>query len=48
MMFSGVTIVTSPVGTPVSGSTITYDYPILSSVNLTCMVGLPPSLSVTY
>ena len=32
------TIVSTPVGTPVSGSTNTFDYPILSSVTLTCMV----------
>ena len=35
-----VTIVSSPAGTPVSGSTNTFDYPILSSVTLTCMVTL--------
>ena len=33
-----VTIVSTPTGTPVSGSTNTFDYPILSSVTLTCMV----------
>ena len=33
-----VTIVSAPAGTPVSGSTNTFDYPILSSVTLTCMV----------
>ena len=33
-----VTIVSSPAGTPVSGSTNTFDYPILSNVTLTCMV----------
>jgi len=33
-----VTIVSTPPGTPVSGSTNTFDYPILSSVTLTCMV----------
>ena len=33
-----VTIVSSPTGTPVSGSTNTFDYPILSSVTLTCIV----------
>ena len=43
-----VTIVSSPAGTPVSGSTNTFDYPILSSVNLTCMVNPTPSSSVTY
>ena len=41
-----VTIVSSPAGTPVSGSTNTFDYPILSSVTLTCMVE-PSSLTVT-
>ena len=33
-----VTIVSTPAGTPVSGSTNTFYYPILSSVTLTCMV----------
>ena len=46
--FSDVTIVSSPAGTPVSGSTNTFDYPILSSVTLTCMVNPTPSSSVTY
>ena len=45
--FSGVTIVSSPAGT-VSGSTNTFDYPILSNVTLTCMVNSTPSSSVTY
>ena len=48
MMFSGVTVVSSPAGTPVSGSTNTFDYPILSSVTLTCMVNPTPSSSFTY
>ena len=50
MIFSGVTVtvVSSPGGTPVSGSTNTFDYPILSSVTLTCMVNPTPSSSVTY
>ena len=43
-----VTIVSSPAGTPVSGSVNTFDYPILSSVTLTCMVNPTPSSSVTY
>ena len=43
-----VTIVSTPAGTPVSGSTNTFDYPILSSVTLTCMVNPTPSSSVTY
>ena len=33
-----VTIMSNPAGTPVSGSTSTFEYPILSSVTLTCMV----------
>ena len=48
MMFSGVTVVSSPAGTPVSESTNTFDYPILSSVTLTCMVNPTSSSSVTY
>ena len=43
-----VTIVSSPAGTPVNGSTNTFDYPILSNVTLTCMVNPTPSSSVTY
>ena len=34
--FNDVTIVSSPAGTPVNGSTNTFSYRILSSVNLTC------------
>ena len=54
MYFSGVdsqftvTIVSSPAGIPVSGSSNTFDYPILSSVTLTCMVNPTPSSMVTY
>jgi len=33
-----VTIVSTPTGTPVSGSTNTFDHPILSNVTLKCMV----------
>ena len=33
-----VTIVSNKAGTPVSGSTNTFDYPILSNVTLTCNV----------
>ena len=33
-----VTIVSNPAGTPVRGYTNTFNYPILSSVTLTCMV----------
>ena len=43
-----VIVVSSPAGIPVSGSTNTFDYPILSSVTLTCMVEPMPSSSVTY
>ena len=42
-----VTIVSNPAGIPVSGSTNTFDYPILSSVTLTCVVE-PSSLTVTF
>ena len=48
MIFSGVTIVSSPAGTSVSGCINTFDYLILSIVNLTCMVNPTPSSSVTY
>jgi len=37
-----VTIVSNPAGTLVSGSTNTFDYPILSSVTLTCTVDPSP------
>ena len=37
---SGVTIVSTPSGTPVSGSINTFDYPISNSVILTCNVTL--------
>ena len=43
-----VTIVSTPAGTPVSGSTNTFDYPILSNVTLTCMVNPSPPASATY
>ena len=42
-----VTIVSSPVGTPVSGSTNTFDYPILSRVTLICVVIADDNLPVT-
>ena len=42
-----VTIVSSPAGTPVSGSTNTFDYPILSSVTLTCNIAADDGLPVT-
>jgi len=43
-----VTIVSDPAGTRVSGTANTFDYPILSSVTLTCMVNPTPSVPVTY
>ena len=43
-----VTIVSNPVGTPVSGSTNTFDYPILSNVTLTCMVTPSDGGSTTF
>ena len=42
-----VNIVSSPAGTPVSGSTNTFDYPILSSVTLTCNIEADDGLPVT-
>ena len=54
MYLSGVdgqftaSIVSSPAGTPVSGSNNKFDYPILSGVTLTCMVKPTPSSSATY
>ena len=41
-------IISNPTGAPVNGSTNTFDYPILSSVTLTCMVKPIPLSSVTY
>ena len=43
-----VSVVSIPAGTPVSESTNTYDYPILSNVSLTCMVDPLPVISVSY
>jgi len=43
-----VTIVSTPAGTPVSGSNNTFDYPILSNVTLTCMVEPSPPANATY
>ena len=43
-----VNIISSPVGTPVSGSTNTYDYPILSNVTLICLLDPLPSTNATY
>ena len=42
-----VNIINNPADTPVSGSTNTFDYPILSNVTLTCMVNPTPLPSVT-
>jgi len=41
-----VTIISNPAGTLLSGSS--YDYPVLSSVTLTCMVNPSPPAGVTY
>ena len=40
----------NPASTPVNGFTNTYEYAILSSVSLTCMMGPPPDpdVSVSY
>jgi len=38
IFFLGVTIVSNPPGTPVDDQPSTFDYPILSSVTLTCMI----------
>ena len=43
-----VNIVSTPADTPVSGSTNTFDYPILSNVTLTCMVDPSPPAGATY
>ena len=43
-----IIIVSSPAGIPVSGSNNTFDYPILSSVTLTCMVDPLPSINISY
>ena len=45
-----ISVVNSPAsaGTPVNGSTNTYDYAILSNVSLTCMVDPLPVISVSY
>ena len=42
------TIMSTPAGTPVSGSNNTFDYPILSNVTLTCMVDPSPPAGATY
>ena len=43
-----INIGTSPAGVPVSGSSNTFDYPILSDVNLMCVVEPPPEVNVGY
>ena len=43
-----VIIVSDPAGIRVNGSANTFDYPILGSVNLTCLVNPTPSDPVTY
>ena len=43
-----VTIVSTPAGTSVSGSTNTFNYPILSNITLTCMVDPSPPADTTY
>ena len=42
-----ITIVSNPAGTPVSGSDNTFDYLILSSVTLMCVLDLLPSSSLS-
>ena len=42
-----VTIVSTPAGTPVSGSNNTFDYPILSNVTLTCMAAISDGSTFT-
>ena len=42
-----VAIVTEPAGIPVNGSTDTFDYPILTRVNMTCNVTTPDGSPVT-
>ena len=44
--FTDVTILSGPAGTPVNGSTNTFSYRVLSSVNLTCDT-VPPATSST-
>ena len=43
-----ISIVSSPAGTLVSESINTYDYPILSSVTLTCMADPSPVINVSF
>jgi len=39
-VFSGITITSNPAGTPIDGQTNTFNYPVLSSVTMTCEVAL--------
>ena len=45
-----ISVVSSPDGVPVSGADNTFEYPVLSSVELTCRVGPPtdPDVRVDY
>lgn len=42
-----ITVVTNPAGTPVDGQFNTFDYSILTSVTLTCMVTMSDGLPIT-
>ena len=46
--FADVTILNSPAGTPVNGSTNTFSYRILSSVTLTCDTDPAPTSSTSF
>ena len=43
-----MTIVSNPSGVPVNDMLNAYEYPILRSITLTCMVEPLPSVNVTY
>ena len=43
-----VTIVSNPAGVPVNDMPNAYEYPILRSITLTCVVEPLPSVNVTY
>ena len=43
-----INVIRNPGGMPVSGSTNTFDYPILSSVTLMCVVDPLPVVNVSY
>ena len=42
-----ISIISSPVGTPVNGSNNTFDYPILTNVSLMCIVTTPDGSPIT-